>query len=480
MNYKYYLLTLIVLLLFNGCDKEVSQTPTAPPPSEGFIFVNSNPHGFAIYQNGRNTGRFTPDSLTFLEPDDYEITLKKLYWKDTSVVVNVIEEEPSSVDIDYLSNPSMFGDLIFFSIPIGAQIIINDSLINKTTPDTLYDLLPGKYNVIFRLQEHREEMFEAIVESGIKKNYNAALRDTSVWVDFQVFNSGIQSNVLSAIALDQNDVKWIGSLTIGAISFDDNEFINYNEMNSPLPDNKVNCISVDPQNKVWIGTDFGVAVFDRFNWTIYNRENSGLTSEVINSIKFDDNGNVWIGTSSGLVKFDGVEWQIFNDSELRIWAMDCDFDDTDVKWIGTKREGIFTLENETLVFIPDSIFNYPTLKISSVARDGVGNIWFSHMPDGVKRSGVSFWDGSIFNNTFLGSPINNVNHINIDVTNNKWVSTWQGFVWFDVQNLTQTFTELNSLISSNITNSSVRDQNGVVWITTQGSGLNKFKVNNLK
>jgi ligand-binding sensor domain-containing protein len=102
------------------------------------------------------------------------------------------------------------------------------------------------------------------------------------------------------------------------------------------------------------------------------------------------------------------------------------------------------------------------------------------MPDSAKRSGVSFWDGSIFNNTFLGSALNNVNHIFIDDTNSKWVSTWEGFVWFNGQNFTRTFTELNSLLSSNITNASVRDQNGVVWITTQGGGLNKFKVENLE
>lgn len=478
--YKYYLLTFVVLLLSYGCDKEVSRTPTAPPPSEGLVNVNSNPQGFAIYQNGRNTGRFTPDSLTFLEPGNYEITLKKLYWKDTSVVVSVTEEKPSSVDIDYLSNPSMFGDLTFFSTPSGAQIIINDSLLNKTTPDTLYDLLPGKYNVIFKLNDHRDEIFEAIVESGLRKNYSAAMRDTSVWVDYQVFNSDIQSNLLTAIAIDLDGVKWIGSLDEGLISYNDIEFINYNENNSPLPDNIINSISVDNMNKKWIGTNFGIVVFDGTNWTIYNRDNSGLSSEIINSIKFDDEGNVWIGTTSGLVKFDGVNWQVFNDPGFRVWAMDSELDNTGVVWIGTKREGIVKLENETLTFLPDSIYNYPTVNISSVTKDLFGNIWFSHMPESERRSGVSFWDGNLFNNTFLGSALNNVNHIHVDITNNKWISTWEGFVWFDEQNSTRTFTVSNSLISSNQTNASARDGNGVVWITTQGGGLNKFKEDNLK
>jgi len=306
------------------------------------------------------------------------------------------------------------------------------------------------------------------------------MRDTSVWVDYQVFNSGIQSNLLTAIAIDQDGVKWIGSFDEGLISYNDIEFINYNENNSPLPGNIINSISVDNMNKKWIGTNFGIVVFDGTNWTIYNRDNSGLSSEIINSIKFDDEGNVWIGTTSGLVKFDGVNWQVFNDPGFRVWAMDSELDNTGVVWIGTKREGIVKLENETLTFLPDSIYNYPTVNISSVTKDLFGNIWFSHMPESERRSGVSFWDGNLFNNTFLGSALNNVNHIYVDVINNKWISTWEGFVWFDEQNSTRTFTVSNSLISSNQTNASARDGNGIVWITTQGGGLNKFKVDNLK
>jgi len=477
---KYSLIVLAVLVFTVGCDKEVSQTPTAPPASEGFIYVNSDPGAFAIYQNGRNTGRYTPDSLSFLEPGSYGITLKKLYWKDTTITVNVTEEEPSVVNVDYLSNPSMPGDLVFYTDPQGANILINDSLLNETSPATITGLLPGKYNITYRLDEHRDDNFEAIVKSSERKTYSSVLRDTSVWVDFQIFNSGIPTNVLTAIAIDHDGVKWIGSLSNGIISYDDVDFVNYTESNSPLPGNRINCISVDALNRIWIGTDFGIAVFDRSTWIIYDSGNSGLASEVINSIKFDDVGIAWIGTSRGLVKFDGATWQIYNDPLLRVWAMGCDFDNSGLVWIGTREDGVVTLENENLTFIPIAFYNYPTRRISSVAKDPVGNIWFTHMPDSARLSGVSFWDGSGFNNIFLGTPANNVNHVYIDSDNNKWISTWEGFVWYDAQNSSQTFRTLNSLISSDKTNASVMDQNGAVWITTSTGGLNKFKVQNLE
>ena len=468
------------LLIASACDREVSHTPVAPPPPEGFVYVSSTPEGFAIYKNGRITGSFTPDTLPFLEPGQYEITLKKLYWKDTTIVVNVTEENLSKIHFDLLANPSMYGDLVLFTVPSGAQVILNDSLLTETTPATLSGMLPGLYNVSYSLTNFRSEELEVIVESSKQNHYSSELRDTSVWVDFQVFNSQIQSNSLKSITVDKSGVIWIGSLDIGLIRFDQIDFINYSESNSPLPDNKINCLTVDEQNRIWAGSDFGIAVFDGVSWIIYNRDNSGLTSEVINSINFDESGIVWISTAAGLVKFDGVNWQIFNDSQSRIWAMGSELDNSGVVWIGTREYGIVTLENNQLTFYPDSIYDYPTKRISSVDKDPSGNIWFCHQPDIGLRSGVSFWDGNLFTNTFLGTANNNVNHIFIDDGNNKWVSTWEGFVWFDGQNNFQTFSSFNSLISSDQVNSSVRDQNGVVWLTTQGGGLNKFKVNNLK
>jgi hypothetical protein len=470
----------ITIITYFGCDREVSQTPVAPPPPKGFIYVDSDPRGFAIYQNDRNTGRHTPDSLSYLEETDYKITLKRLYWKDTSVTVSINENELVNVDVDFLSNESMYGDLSIFTLQEGAQIFLNDSLLSNTTPYVVEDLLPGHYNIRLKLFDHRDVDFVATVESSFLKSYSYSLRDTSVWVDFQNSNSGIQSNSLTAITIDHNGVKWIGSLNNGLISFNNIEFRNYNESNSPIPKNKINCVSVDENNRIWTGTDFGIAVFDHINWTVYTRDNSGLTTNIINSINFDNLGNVWIGTARGLVKFDGIIWENFNDAQFRVWAMDTEFDNQGINWIGTKEEGIVSLENNNLTFYNDLIYNFPTNRISSVTKDKNGNMWFTHMPDSAQASGVSYWDGNVFTSRFLGTPNNNVNNIFIDVDNNKWISTWEGFIWFDAGNSSQLFNSFNSLISSDRTNNSVRDQNGNVWITTNGGGLNKFKVNNLE
>lgn len=316
------LLILISMLGFSGCDKQVSRSPVESEAPKGFMYINSVPNGFTIFQNGRNTGRLTPDSISYIDAGSYEITLKKKYFKDTSVVVNLSEDEKLTIDIDILSNPSMYGGLYIQSTPNAAQIFINDSSTAKLTPSELTDLLPGEYNIKLSLANHRNEEFTAIVQSSKINSYTEALRDTSVWVDYQVINSRIQSNSLTSIVVDDNNVKWIGSIDKGLIRFDETNFINYDITNSAIPSNKINCIAVDFLNRIWVGTDHGLGIFDGSSWVVYNKNNSGLTNDFINTIKFYDNNIVWIGTSGNLVRFDGIDWVIYDQPAGKDWIND--------------------------------------------------------------------------------------------------------------------------------------------------------------
>ncbi len=473
LSLLFFLTATISVLFLTGCDKEVSRSTVEPTP-QGFIYINSSPPGFTIYQNGKNTGRITPDSITFIEPGVYEITLKRKYYKDTTVTVSVTEEMKSTVDINYFANPSMFGNLALYSNPPGASILFDSILQNSVTPDTFLNLLPAAYKIKYRKENHREVEFDAIVQSSKTNIYFEELRDTSVWIDYQVFNSGIQSNVLTDIAID-NNIKWIGSLTAGLIKYDESEFINFNTINSSIPSNIVNAVTISPNNDIWIGTNKGLAVFNGASWITYNQLNSDIPTDLVNAIQFDNMNVAWIGTSGGLARFDGVTWKMFNDSQLRIWVNDFKIDNNGVIWIGTSEFGIVSLIDSSFIYYPDSVYNYLTNRISSVDIDQFGNVWFCHLPDSGRRSGVSYFDGTMFTNNFIGNADNIVSDILIDEHNNKWISSQQGFAWYDMQNNIQFFNTLNSLISSDQTIASVRDFSGAVWITTSGGGLNKFK-----
>lgn len=464
-----------VIFISVTCDKEISRSPVEPPVGEAKVIVNSIPEGFTVYLNGRNTGKITPDSIIYLDEGVYELTLKKNYFKDTTLSVQLNKDESKSVFFDILSNKSMYGSLALISSPQGAQILINDSLVGRTTPDTLNSILPGEYNVTFKKFNYRDISFNAQVHSSQIRTFSRELRDTSAWVDYRESNSGIQSDFLSSIAVDNQNIKWIGTYNKGVIRYNDSGFINYNISNSPLISNNINCITVDYQNKIWIGTDFGAVVFDGIGWIFYNQGNSGLESDIINSIKFDNTGNIWFATSSGLYKFDGINWKRYFLPNDIFWVEDFVFSDDNKIWIGTAYNGIYFLENETIVKFPKSVNSYPTYSISSAAKNLNNQIWFCFLPDSSGTGGAAYWNGTNFINFLASSNLISYKHILTDNSEHKWISTNSGLIRYNNQNNFTIFTKSNSLISSNEVTASARDLSGNVWITTNGGGLNKYK-----
>ena len=121
----------------------------------------------------------------------------------------------------------MYGNLILQTQPESASISINDSALNKLTPQAIENLLPGEYEIRFSLLNHRDTEITAIVQSSQTNSYIEELRDTSEWVDYQVFNSAIQTNSLTSITLDNMNIKWIGTLDAGLIKYDEISFVNY-------------------------------------------------------------------------------------------------------------------------------------------------------------------------------------------------------------------------------------------------------------
>lgn len=471
---KLFFLLLTALVLNFGCEQEISTSPPEPEPQNGKIVFNSNPQGFTIFINGRNTGSVTADSLAFLNEGTYEITLKKKYYKDSVFTIQLLKDETKNLFIDFISNPSMYGKINLFSIPSGASIKIFDSLITTTTPDTINNMLPGKYSITLSYPQHRSVTFDAIVESGKMNLYSEVLQDTSVWVDFQIFNSGIISNNLKCVVVDQNNYKWIGTIDKGIMKFDEANFYAFNTSNSGIPSNRINVIKVDNSNNIWVGTNNGIGIFNGNTWTNFNKNNSGLTSNDILSFDFDDQGNVWIGATSGLFKFDGTIWTLFNDTDYNLWCNDLKISMENSIWIATNT-GIMKLKNDILTYYPDSVYLYPTNIVSAIDIDGYGNIWSCHQNSLGKRNGVSVYNGTAFLNRYFGSISNSLNDVYVDNINKKWISTIEGLFLLKQDGSTTIFNKSNSLISSDAVTSCCRDNSDNIWITTYGGGLNKLK-----
>ncbi len=158
------------------------------------------------------------------------------------------------------------------------------------------------------------------------------------WINFTA------GNYVQAVAVEGNYI-WVAT-TLGLVKLDKTTGIItcYNELNSGLPGNYVTAIAIDGQGNKWIGTFRGLAKFDGVNWTVYNTSNSGLPNNVILAIAIDEQGNKWIGTwEGGLAKFDGENWTVYNRSNSglpnnRVTAIAIDRQGN--KWIGTDGGGL--------------------------------------------------------------------------------------------------------------------------------------------
>ena len=473
---KILILSLMIGFQYS-CDQDVSISPPEEEIPRAFLYVKSEPSGFAIYLNNKNTGRITPGLVPYLEDGKYNITLKKKYFKDTTTTISLNQFDTSIVNIDYFLNPSMFGKINFTSVPSNASVILNDSLTNLKTPVQINGFLPGKYQVKFRYYNYRDSKIDVIVESNKTASAYASLRDTSTWIDFQQSNSEIQSVLLTSIIVDDQNVKWMGSFDKGLIKFNENEFINFNTGNSVIPSNQVNCLNIDNSNKIWIGTNNGLAVYNSGSWQIFNTNNSELPNNNINSISFDNAGNAWIGTNNGFVKCNGNTWTVYNYSSSRVqylWVTSMAPDNQNNIWIGSNNFGIIKFDQNVFTEYIDTVYDYLTNRISFIETDNQNNIWFGQLISGSSRGGVSIFNGNSFDNIYIGTSNNKINSI-YAYGESKWVCTSEGLAYYDENNSSVFFNTLNTLISNDNVTGITIDQNGIYWVTTFGGGLNKFK-----
>lgn len=471
-----FLNILLLLILFSACEKEVSVTPPEPEPNRGVVFIGSAPSNVMIFLNGRNSGKLTPDSLRFLDPGQLIFTLKKEFYKDTSLLINLGQDEKKEFFVDYFANPSMYGKLNISSEPDSAAVYLNDSLLADRSPLLLTGLVPGKYDIKFELEGYRSITINSTITSSNTTNVLVTLRDTTVWVDFQITNSSIASNYLSCIAVDSKNYIWVGSDDAGLIKYDGAEFSNYSISNSGISSNKVTCIYVDHQDNVWIGTDAGVSVFNS-SWQVFNASNSVLTNNNINSIKSGFNGEIFISTPSGLLSYDGSSWTDYSEQInpfVFVNAFETETDGT--IWIGGSFLGIYEITSNGTTHYTDSVYNFPTNLISSITKSTDGRKWFTHLTIASQRGGVSSYNDVEFETFFIGSSGIIPRSIYIDDSDNKWVSSNnEGIFIIAPSNLETRINRSNSLISSNNIFDIAKDGNGVIWIATFGGGLNKYK-----
>jgi ligand-binding sensor domain-containing protein len=285
---------------------------------------------------------------------------------------------------------------------------------------------------------------------------------------------GLAQSQVYAICEDTRGYLWLGTRGGGVSRFDGTEFRNFKTYDG-LVNDFVRTIETDQEGNVWIGTDEGACIFNGLSFSEVKLPGSPHT---VRSIVCAKDGRTWIATEdTGLFVLENGNVTVYReqapDSKSKfdilpsVWV-NCIYEDTDgTMWIGTARGVIhFKSDGTTEKFTRDN--SIPgTADIYSIARDGLGRIWFASYGSGLYQLQKN---GKFTRFQQAEGLANNTSHcLQVDRLGRLWAGTAGGVTRIDGNEIT-TFTELQGL-SSNAVSSIAEDSWGNMWFGTSGGGL---------
>ncbi len=149
------------------------------------------------------------------------------------------------------------------------------------------------------------------------------------WFQYTTQNSGIPTNTLLCITMDDEGLPWMGGSLAGVIRRNANgSFTTFTTANSDLPDNTIPTLAFAHNGDLWVGTYYGGAA--RLRFTTAQRERSGGPDVTAYPVPTDDHVHVQWGWSNGPVQWelhDPQGRQLSHGEAARSAAIDIDLGD---------------------------------------------------------------------------------------------------------------------------------------------------------
>ena len=380
----------------------------------------------------------------------------------------------------------------------GAVCFDGDTWTIYTTDDGLVD------NKVYSTAVDKNGVLWFGTSKGVS-SFNGTAWTTYPWENYtdEKYHTDLNGNIVRTIAVDDNNVKWLGTDWSGAASFDGSTWTIYTMENSGLKDNDVHKIVIDHINSKWFSYDPGdildvLTVYDGVNW--YDFQAEGPADNSVMSIGVDNDNTMWFGTLGGTSLFDGTSWStiIPPDFPTNWYFYDFAVDNEGISWIGTGAgvssfDGVnwtlYSTENSGLVsnsvyavaVDPDNTKWFGTTDgvssfdgqtwatyteanglvdntIYAIAVDSNNTTWFG------TRKGLSSFDGSLWTTHDAGGFLVEVivRDIAVDMDNVKWIGTDNGVASFDGEQWTIFTTENSGLVYDFVVSIAI-DHNNVKW-----------------
>jgi len=316
---------------------------------------------------------------------------------------------------------------------------------------------------------------------------------------------GLSQNDVNCIYQDSKGFMWFGTHD-GLNKYDGNNFTIYKpDPNDPhsISSNLIFSITEDLQGNLWIGTTgAGIHKFDRKTekFTQYKHhpdKPQSLSNDYVVTSYVDKYGNVWVGTQNGLNKIEIDAHGNYPDTITHFFAdpnnphsltnnnINSIYEDhLGVIWIGTENG----LNSMMLTGTVPKFTHYDALDASSVRsvkEDEGGNLFISTDQGLFYATSEDIATGNRFHKVATGS----FRSLTIDNQGKIWVGSDVGVYRFEKRRNTMIpqleghyaneVQNPNSL-SKNLIRSIYQDHTGIMWIGTNGGGVNKYVPENNK
>lgn len=313
---------------------------------------------------------------------------------------------------------------------------------------------------------------------------------------------GLSQSYVYDIIQDKNGFIWIATQD-GLNRYDGKNFVHYRHdstNNNAIADNFIRKLFIDNKSVLWVGTNEGLSryneAFDNFdNFLHQANDSNSLKDNQIWDIYQDQNNDMWISTKDGLHKFDAE-----NDSFSRIRIRGFDNALKEIKtifqdsksnyWLGTYDQGIY-LANSTMSFaVALSEQNKWDLKLNAESLYDIKYIDSQYWLGTNNGLYIVSEDYQIIKHYSENGPDKSSNILSNRVRSIEqldessiWLGTGNGLnsinLLSDEITAHQSSQHKNSL-SLNLILKVFKDNSNNMWLGTNGAGINKFSILNLK
>ena len=304
--------------------------------------------------------------------------------------------------------------------PEGAAIFVDGRNTGLFTPDTIKWLPGGEHNFILKLDPFLDYPFIDIASDN--------------QINTKVYSFYSDSNNFGSIKFESEPTGCTIYLNDSLMSFKTpytlgNLLPARYEVKYKFPEHR------DDSSSVFVyaakQSYINMQLSDTTIWVTYNINNSTITDNTINDILIDKNN---------------------------------------IRWVGTRHNGIIKTKNNVDDFFTAENSNIPNNIIHRIIQGKDDAIWVATYVGLAKIVGETI---SVFSTTNTPLPSNYISDIEFDAKGNLWVGTQGGLGKYDGVNWT-IYTTSNSSIPGNFITSVLIDKNDDLWIGTSQFNTAKF------